>query len=137
VETGEIVGITITEPGFGYTSAPTVTITGAGAGAVGTAVITQGGIKINNLAEYEEKYAYGGGIVGGFAAKYPGSIGDSLEVQMADASSFSAWAYKSLFSLKPGTSEAASRVGASNDELHVVVIDKTGKWSGTVGTVLE
>ncbi|HEY0371298.1 MAG TPA: DUF11 domain-containing protein, partial [Thermoanaerobaculia bacterium] len=40
VYNGSIVGITITNPGSGYTSAPTVTITGNGTGATATATIT-------------------------------------------------------------------------------------------------
>ena len=70
-------------------------------------------------------------------AKYPGSIGNSLEVQMADASSFAGWAYADAFDTAPGTSSSASDVGASNDEIHVVVIDKLGQFSGVVGSVLE
>ncbi len=37
----------------------------------------------------------------------------------------------------PGTSAFAASKGGSNDELHMVVIDELGLWSGTAGTVLE
>lgn len=47
------------------------------------------------------------------------------------------WAYRNLFNGAPATSDyVASRAG-SQDELHVVVIDKDGLWSGEAGTVLE
>jgi phage tail sheath protein FI len=39
VVAGEVTGITLTDPGFGYTATPTVTITGAGTGATATAIL--------------------------------------------------------------------------------------------------
>ncbi|MFZ4600697.1 MAG: phage tail sheath subtilisin-like domain-containing protein, partial [Terrimicrobiaceae bacterium] len=47
------------------------------------------------------------------------------------------WQYADQFGIAPGTSEYASSKGGSNDELHVVVIDEDGKFSGTANTVLE
>jgi phage tail sheath protein FI len=47
------------------------------------------------------------------------------------------WAYASQFDTVPGTSDQAERVGGSNDELHIVVVDVTGEFSGTPGTILE
>ena len=47
------------------------------------------------------------------------------------------WKYYDLFDKAPGTSPAASAKGASNDELHVVVIDEDGTITGTKGDVLE
>jgi hypothetical protein len=38
---------------------------------------------------------------------------------------------------KPGTSGYAASRNSSNDELHVVVVDDSGKISGTSGTILE
>ena len=72
-----------------------------------------------------------------FAAKYPGILGNSLEVQLADAGNFEHWEYAHLFSAKPETSPYAAKVGAKNDEVHVVVIDRGGLFSGIPGTVLE
>ena len=74
-----------------------------------------------------------------FLAKYPGELGNSLRVSMcpADSTAFTAWAYASSFDALPGTSTYASGKGASNDEVHVAVIDKVGSFSGTAGTVLE
>lgn len=37
----------------------------------------------------------------------------------------------------PGTSSYVASKGGSNDELHLVVIDELGLWTGTAGTVLE
>jgi len=74
---------------------------------------------------------------GVFAARYAGAIGNSLKVSMADANSYSSWAYASLFNQAPGTSTYATNQGGSNDEMHVIVIDEDGLFSGLQGTVLE
>lgn len=143
-------------------------------------------------------------------AKYPGALGNSLKVSFADAGSFEAWDYRSLFGSAvtvnktgattsgdatvtvastanlavgmtvtgtgvpaatkilsitnattfelsanatatgasvalvftsytgaPGTSSYVASKGGSNDEIHLVVIDEDGLWSGQAGTVLE
>lgn len=140
IGTQTVTGVTISVAGSGYGAAPTVTFTGGGASAqaTGTTTITSGaGVKIKNTDEYTSTYINGSGIVGEFAAKYPGALGNSLKVSMADSASFAAWAYKNEFDSAPGTSTYAANNGASLDELHVIVIDEDGKWTGTQGTVLE
>lgn len=47
------------------------------------------------------------------------------------------WEYATLFDRAPGTSSYASQRGGSKDELHIVVVDRTGKFTGLPGTVLE
>lgn len=47
------------------------------------------------------------------------------------------WVYKELFDYAPSTTTYASAVGATADELHVIVIDEDGLLTGTSGTVLE
>jgi hypothetical protein len=75
---------------------------------------------------------------GSFMARYPGKIGNSLSVSVcANTSLFSSWQYKSYFTSAPGTSDYVDSVGGSNDEMHVVVIDTDGAFSGAQGTVLE
>ena len=80
---------------------------------------------------------------GTWVAKYPGDLGNALTVSFcpaadsASADHFTGWAYADDFDGKPGTSSYASTNGASNDEVHVAIIDRTGAISGTVGTVLE
>jgi hypothetical protein len=123
---GEIVGFNITNPGSGYTTA-TVTITDAsGVYAVATVQVTVGGIKINNANTYDTNYINGGGLVGEFAAKYPGSIGNSLKVSMADSATYGTWTYKNEFTSAPGAKE-----------LHIIVIDEDGMITKTPGAVLE
>jgi phage tail sheath protein FI len=74
-----------------------------------------------------------------FIAKYPGVLGSSLKVEVcpADATTFAGWAYADQFDAAPSTSDWASDRSCSNDELHIVVIDEDGAWTGTPGTVLE
>ena len=92
--------------------------------------------------EEEFKYLYldqnNSDIYGAFAARYPGVLGNSLDVHVcANTSIFTDWSYKSYFTSAPGTSEYASSVGGSNDEMHIVVVDADGKFTGAAGTVLE
>ena len=47
------------------------------------------------------------------------------------------WEFFGEFDSAPGTSTAGSAAGASGDELHVVVQDRTGEITGTANTVLE
>lgn len=73
-----------------------------------------------------------------FIARYPGAAGNTLEVSVCPAhqASFEAWAYKSNFDSRPGTSVTAADITALNDEIHVVVVDKNGEF-GPKGAVLE
>ena len=74
-----------------------------------------------------------------FIAAFPGLLGDSLRVSMCppDSAAFANWTYKSSFDAKPGTSSFASSRGASNDEVHVAVVDQLGNFTGTSGAILE
>jgi hypothetical protein len=138
LDSGSVDEIIISNPGTGYTSAPSVTIaTGPGTDATATASITTSGIKINNFDSYTESYATGQGVVGEWAAKYPGALGNSLKVSMADNQTYTGWAYENEFDFVPDTSPYADSVNGSNDELHVVIVDEDGLWTGTPGTVLE
>ena len=78
---------------------------------------------------------------GAWIAKFPGALGNSLQVQVCAYSSadaaFTGWTGKSNFTGAPGTSAFADANGSSNDELHILVLDKDGQWTGTAGTVLE
>ena len=140
ISSGAVSSITITNPGFGYSSAPSVTFSAPTSGVTAAAtstLLTSVGQKINNFDIYSASFANGEGIVGEFAAKYPGALGNSLKVSMADSAQWSTWGYKDQFDSAPSTSTYAASVGATQDELHVVVIDEDGLWTGTPGTVLE
>ena len=115
---------------------------------------------IENNDDYETKTA---NIPALFYSKYPGVLGDSLEVLAIDKAGFeqavvnrpasvaarnatppTATAlqlqelkFLETFNSAPGTSEDAEAAGGSNDELHVLVVDKGGLFTGIVGEVLE
>ena len=76
-----------------------------------------------------------------FVGRFPGSLGNSLQVSICPPSvsdsGFDAWTYKSSFDAAPGTSTFAAANDATNDEIHVAVVDKNGEFTGTKGTVLE
>jgi hypothetical protein len=109
--------------------------------AVGTAAknaVSSGtAILIDNQDVYDASYASGEGNVGTWAAKYPGAAGNSLRVGIADALTFGEWSYVAQFDSAPGTSEYAANFGSTGDELHVIVVDEDGFFTGTAGTVLE
>ena len=141
-----LTGITIDTAGTGYVSAPTVTIdapVGGGDTATATATITSAGVKINNTEDYLTNYSNGAGVVGEWAARYPGYLGNSLTVSIADYNTWDTWttAYKAEFDAKPGTSPYSESVNAAghkgNDELHVIIVDTDGLFTGTRGAVLE
>jgi phage tail sheath protein FI len=134
-----IASVVIDNAGTGYAEAPTVTVAAPPSGVTATLnrAITTAGVKIKNSEDYLASFVNGGGVIGEFAAKYPGSLGNSLLVSYADADTFADWDYMSNFDSAPGTSAYAAGIGGSNDELHIVVVDSIGKWTGVPGTVLE
>ena len=73
-----------------------------------------------------------------FAAKCPGKLGDSIGISIADAATYSTWAYKDSFDTAPDSSGPLSAsVEPALDEIHVVIIDVLGLFSGVPGSVLE
>ena len=89
---------------------------------------------------------------GMFAAKYAGEMGQSIGVSVCDsAATFATWPFRGNFSGPPGTSSyigaitknvpGATGTGGTftgaNDEMHIVVYDIRGTWTGTPGAVLE
>lgn len=105
--------------------------------AARNAVSTGTAVLIKNTDSYLASYAAGEGSVGAWAAKYAGAIGNSLKVSVADSSTFSGWTYEAQFDSAPDVSSYVSGLGGDNDELHIVVVDENGLFSGTAGTVLE
>lgn len=72
-----------------------------------------------------------------FIAKYPGALGNSLKVEACDAADFAGWSFAPNFDSAPGSSAYVSSRGGSNDELHIIVVDEDGQWTGVPGEVLE
>lgn len=99
---------------------------------LGTATATL----VENEDDYDANHASGTINVDWFG-KYPGSLGNSLKVSLCDSNTFPTWEFAANFNDAPNTSPYAASVGGSNDELHVIVIDEDGLWTGAAGTILE
>jgi len=77
---------------------------------------------------------------GTFGSRYPGVIGNSLKVAVCTSNTtngFATWTYKSNFASAPSTTQVVTTYGATNDQLHIAVIDEDGLFTGTRDTVLE
>jgi hypothetical protein len=85
-----------------------------------------------------------------FVAKYPGVLGNSLKALVVDGVGWATFAAIAVgartpdqaamianFDRAPGTSTDVGNAGGSLDEMHVLVIDEDGLWTGTPGEVLE
>jgi phage tail sheath protein FI len=166
-DNGTITAVHPIQLGEFYQAPPTVIVLGVGTAAVITANLGSGGtadkvvsytvvaggsgyvvghknataigkgVLIPNHDAYLNNFSFGDSNLGVFAAKYPGTLGNSIAVSMADQDSFAAWAYKLEFPGAPNTSAVVANGGGSKDEIHVVVIDSLGFWTGTPDTVLE
>ena len=95
------------------------------------------GVLIKNDDHFTTTYAVGSAADGMFAAKWAGALGNSLKVSFADASDYASWAYKGQFDYAPTATAYATAAGGSVDEMHIIVIDEDGEFTGTAGTVLE
>jgi phage tail sheath protein FI len=101
------------------------------------AVSNGSAVLIKNDDAYEDNFSGGANTYGEFAARYAGALGNSLQVSLCDANTFTGWAYATQFTSAPSTSTYTSNAGGANDEIHIIVIDQDGQITGTQGTVLE
>lgn len=78
---------------------------------------------------------------GNFAARYTGRLGNSLNVAVLTAqtseTAYNSWLYKSNFPGAPSTTPFVASFGGSYDQMHIVVTDEDGLFTGTKGTILE
>lgn len=102
-------------------------------------------LRIENDSDYE--VVTKPSSIGNWVARYPGAKGNSIAVAVADSnvvftanvavSGNTAGTWNQYFDIKPDTSAHAESLNGSLDELHILVIDEDGLFSGTPGTVLE
>ena len=96
---------------------------------------------INNEDDFDS--ANFGAKPGVVQARYPGSAGNSLKLQIAtgllNSGNFTDTNLNDMVNAAAGTTAwAASNVtGSTSDEVHIAVIDEDGLFSGVKGTVLE
>ena len=105
----------------------------------GVGAVAGTGELIKNNTDYENNHSSGAadGSDGMFAAKWAGARGNSLKVSFADSSDYAAWTYKGEFDYAPSVTAFGADQGATVDEMHIIVIDEDGEFTGTAGTVLE
>jgi phage tail sheath protein FI len=107
------------------------------ASALNAAVGT--GISIKN-EDFYDGGVQGASVNGSFAARYPGALGNSLKVSVCTANAtngFTNWVYKNNFSGAPSTTPLVAAYGGSNDQIHIIVVDEDGLFTGVKDTVLE
>jgi len=102
-------------------------------------------LQIGNEDIFQAAYLTGsaGSSIGPVIARYAGALGNSLTVGSIDASgTFASWTVGGVsaspyFNGAPGTSSQATAAGAANDEIHIIVIDSGGLFTGVKNQVLE
>ncbi|PNX49270.1 MAG: hypothetical protein BV459_00350 [Thermoplasmata archaeon M11B2D] len=84
------------------------------------------GVLIKNETDYENKID--GIVLDGseFFAKYPGSLGNGLQVYAQNSANYSSWTFADAFDSAPAA-----------NEIHLVVVDGDGTWTGIAGNILE
>ena len=115
--------------------------TGAGllnaVGAANSSNTVAGQLIKNDETYFQTQYVTGVANTA-FAARFAGAKGNSLKVSICpSANAFGSWDYASAFDNAPGTSPYVSNVGGANDEMHIVVVDEDGLFTGTANTILE
>ena len=105
------------------------------------------GLLIKNDAHYSDSFSAGEASKGNWGAKFPGTKGNSLKVcvitegvsNFATITYATGKKYSDIFDAAPGTSEYAANLGKASigDELHVLVLDEDGVWTGEANSVLE
>ena len=129
-DTNSVASATVTAGGSGYTSAPTVSFTAPGAGvtATGTATISGGAVTAVTITNPGNGYAAAPTI------SFSGGGGTGATATAVLATD---WTYKNEFDQAPLSSIDVLLAGGSNDQMHIVVVDEDGLFSGTIGTILE
>ena len=60
----------------------------------------------------------------------PGTVANSTPILRK-------WQYADQFKVAPGTSDYATSKSAANDEIHIIVVDEDGNFTGTANNVVE
>ena len=103
-------------------------------------------LTFSGVNQVEDHFAIGDKVISAGETRYVTAIDTgNQEVTLnaaftADVSSGGAsveWKYADQFDGAPGTSTFAGNLGASNDEMHVIIVDRTGAITGSANTVLE
>ena len=138
VEHGDIFTVNNTSYTANTVSGNTVVTLVAAAATANALSVSLPGTKISiaNEDDYEINFPLGTQTkFGSFYARYPGDLGNSLTISVCSGDfNFNSWEYKAQFDSAPGTSLKSK---GTDDEMHIIVIDTDGKFSGEKDTILE
>jgi hypothetical protein len=95
------------------------------------------GVLIKNDDDYGSNFSGNANTYGRYAAKFAGTLGNSIRVELVDTNTYTTWAFAGDFTDRPTTSDYAAARGGANDEMHIVVVDSGGRFTGTANTILE
>jgi hypothetical protein len=117
------------------------TLTGTITVANGSTIVTGGSTNFTAEVQVGDTILAGTTLVGGVSSITNTTQlivsstykGDSLSANTATRN----WQYFNNVSRAPGTSPQGTAAGATSDQMHVVVVDEDGDWTGTKNTVLE
>lgn len=132
---GNALKVSVCPSSSAYTSALTGTFTVA----AGSTTVTGTGSAANTQLQVGDFIVLGGRTtkVTAIANATSLTIESSHLTGASGASATRRWEFFSEFDSAPGTSTNGAALGATGDELHVVVQDRTGEITGTANTVLE
>ena len=118
------------------TSAVTCNSTSAGATTIGVTGVATANLIVGTLISFD-----GGTSYVRVANLTANSIGIGTAVGtggiVVGTPILRKWEYADNFGIAPGTSDYATSVGGINDEMHVIVIDEDGKFTGAANTIVE
>ena len=131
-DTDSVASTTITAGGSSYSSTPTVAFSAAPAGGVtatGTATVASNAVTGITITNSGSGYTSAPTITisGG------GGSGATATATLTAAG----WAFADSFDSAPKTSLNVGVAGGSLDELHIIVVDEDGLFTGVANTVLE
>ncbi len=135
-----ITGLGVTNEGAGHTiSSTTLSVDGTAVAASGNYTLTEFEGTVGNaiLIKNETHFENGISAQGDLYARYPGLLGNSIQVDVFDQSTFIAGQVKDAEGVLANPLTAVFDSKPATDEYHIVVTDSDGALSGTAGTVLE
>ena len=132
---GNALKVSVCPSSSAYTSALTGTFTVA----AGSTTVTGAGTAANTQMQVGDFIVLGGRTtkVTAIANATSLTIESAHLTGASGASATRRWEFFGEFDSAPGTSTNGAALGATGDELHVVVQDRTGEITGTANTVLE
>lgn len=97
--------------------------------SVGTATLIKNGSHFTAIKPTLTSYFY---------ARYAGELGNSIKVEIADSATYTGWTYEDEFDAAPDNSDGSESIlPNANDEIHIIVIDSLGRFTGEPNAILE